>query len=396
MRLIVPVIFIILFVSLIDLYLFRALKIFVKKLSNEKLKKWIYIFHWLIPVLTIIIYLIVNFKVASIREPQNYVYIFTAFGVFFLIYVPKIVFSIFFILEDILNLLLRIFKRTKNRFNYISFIAFPISMIFGFFILYGMLWGKNDLQIQRSQISLSSMPASFNNLKIVQISDWHFGSYGGDTIMVKKICDKVNEEKPDLIFFTGDLVNNFAEETNGYEKYLKGLKAKFGKFSVLGNHDYGDYYKWNDSTEKKENFKKIIEFEEKCEFYVLRNDFYRICYMGNCLCIMGVENWGKPPFKQYGDLKKTYRHSVNKDFKLLLTHDPDHWRAEVLDFDIDITFSGHTHGMQIGFPWFGERKSPASLRFKEWRGIYNEGEKYLHVNVGVGFIGLPARIFMPP
>src|SRR3989339_325013 len=360
MRLIVPVIFIILFVSLIDLYLFRALKIFVKKLSNEKLKKWIYIFHWLIPVLTIIIYLIVNFKVASIREPQNYVYIFTAFGVFFLIYVPKIVFSIFFILEDILNLLLRIFKRTKNRFNYISFIAFPISMIFGFFILYGMLWGKNDLQIQRSQISLSSMPASFNNLKIVQISDWHFGSYGGDTIMVKKICDKVNEEKPDLIFFTGDLVNNFAEETNGYEKYLKGLKAKFGKFSVLGNHDY------------------------------------RICYMGNCLCIMGVENWGKPPFKQYGDLKKTYRHSVNKDFKLLLTHDPDHWRAEVLDFDIDITFSGHTHGMQIGFPWFGERKSPASLRFKEWRGIYNEGEKYLHVNVVVGFIGLPARIFMPP
>ena len=296
-----------------------------------------------------------------------------------------------------MNLILRILRKQKARINYISFLAFPISLLFGFFILYGMIWGKNDLQVQRSEIILPSLPESFNNLKIVHISDWHLGSYGGDTSMVKLICEKINEENPDLILFTGDLVNNFAEETNDYEKYLYGLKSRLGKFSVLGNHDYGDYYKWEDTIEKKENLSKIIAFEEKCGFHVLMNEFYRICYMGNCLCVIGVENWGKPPFRKYGDLKKAYEKSSEKDFKLLLTHDPDHWRAEVLNgFNVNFTFSGHTHGMQIGFPWFGKRKSPASLRFKEWRGIYKESEQFLNVTVGIGYIGMPARIFMPP
>jgi uncharacterized protein len=397
MRLLVPAFILFVFILLVDLYLFKALRLFLRNRAIVRKKKIFYIIHWIIPFFTLSVFLFINGKVAGIRNPDNYIYLFNLFAVFIIIYFPKIIFLVFHLLEDLIFLSIKLFRKKIRRFLFLSYIGFFLSLVPPVFIIQGILWGKYDYRIKKESIAFSNLPASFNGLKIVQISDMHLGSMGNDTTHISKVVNLVNQLNPDIILFTGDLVNNFAEETNDYEKPLGRLKAKYGKYSVLGNHDYGDYYKWKTETEKADNLEKLKSFETRAGFHLLDNQFDSLRINNESIAVIGVGNWGRPPFRQYGNLDKAMHGCEKFPFKILLSHDPDHWREKVIKkTTIDLTFSGHTHGMQIGILLGDKRWSLARIRFREWGGLYREGNQYLYVNVGIGFIGIPARIGMPP
>ncbi|WAC03964.1 metallophosphoesterase [Lacinutrix neustonica] len=199
------------------------------------------------------------------------------------------------------------------------------------------------------------------------------------------------------MFFTGDLVNNYAWELKGWKKTFNGLFAEKGKYAVLGNHDYGDYSEWNTVEEKKANFETIKAFYKAIGFKLLLNEAEIIEKSGEYLALIGVENWGSPPFKQYGDLKKAMAEVSRIPFKILLSHDPSHWKEEVINTtNISLTLSGHTHGMQAGFEYKKLQWSPIKYKYKEWAGLYKENNQYLYVNRGLGWLGFPGRLGMRP
>ena len=263
-------------------------------------------------------------------------------------------------------------------------------------VLYGVTKGKFNYRIIHEKIHFTNLPASFKGVKIVQISDMHLGSFRKKYEQISKAVEMINEQNPDLILFTGDLVNNFAEETNGWAPVLSKMKAKYGKYSVLGNHDYGDYSEWSSPAEKDRNLLEIKKFHKKIGFRLLLNESEILSINGEKIALVGVENWGKPPFPQYGDLKKACEIVNVKHFKILLSHDPSHWEAVLKDTDIDLTFSGHTHGMQFGIERAGIKWSPIQYRYPRWGGLYKENNQYLYVNRGFGYHGFPGRIGMPP
>jgi len=208
---------------------------------------------------------------------------------------------------------------------------------------------------------------------------------------------KINYLKPDFIFFTGDLVNNFAWELRGWDSVLIQLSAKQGKFAVLGNHDYGDYSLWPSKGEKQINSESIKDFYKKIGFRLLLNETELIKNNGQQIAILGVENWGNPPFKQYGDLHRALEGAHGAPFKILLSHDPSHWREEVIHHtDIALTLSGHTHGMQAGINLKNKKWSPIKYKYEHWAGLYKEGSQYLYVTRGLGWMGFPGRLGMRP
>ncbi len=396
MRLVVPLIFIIVFVLVTDLYLYKALHLFTGNFSIRT-KKILYSIHWLIPVITIAIYFVINFLSSSIRNHSYYGYLFNAFGVFILIYFPKLIFLIFHLIEDIVYVILKSIGKVSKRFLLVSKLGLFISIIPFLLIVYGMIWGRYDFIVRHEKIEYLNLPQSFNKFKIVQFSDLHVGSFGDDTCRLRQIVRLINLQQPDLIVFTGDMVNNFAEELIGKEKIFAELKASYGKYAIMGNHDYGDYYKWTNEKDKLENHTLFLEKLSGLGFKILINSFDSITVENESIALIGVENWGRPPFKQYGNIAKAQQGAEKFRFKILLSHDPDYWEAGIVGkTDIDLTLSGHTHGMQIGWAFNGKRYSPSVLRFKQWGGLYKEGTQYLYVNTGIGFIGLPARIGMPP
>jgi predicted MPP superfamily phosphohydrolase len=264
-------------------------------------------------------------------------------------------------------------------------------------LLFGVLKGRYAFYSQHVRLSFPNLPEAFDGLRVVQISDLHLGSFGSNRAPLQEAIELINNEHPDLILFTGDLVNNFAGETNGWDDVFKALKAPLGMYSILGNHDYGDYSKWPSVARKEANFRAIVSANERFGFRVLRNQSVMIEKEGQQLALSGVENWGRPPFPQYGDLSKTWQEVAQKPFKILMTHDPDHWEAQVLgQKDYDLTLSGHTHGMQFGLQVGNYSWSPAQYKFKRWAGLYREGNQFLYVNRGLGYLGMPARVGMPP
>ncbi|MCT4589475.1 MAG: metallophosphoesterase [Carboxylicivirga sp.] len=264
-------------------------------------------------------------------------------------------------------------------------------------LLFGVMKGRFNFSKRYTKLSFPNLPEAFDGLKIVQISDLHLGSLNSNYEEMEEAVKLINDEYPDLICFTGDLVNNFYEETIGWEKVFSKLNARIGKFSVLGNHDYGDYSKWDSQEEKKENLNNIKLAHKRLGFNLLNNQSQVLESNGDKLLVTGVENWGHPPFPQYGDLKKATEGTNGVPFKLLLSHDPDHWDAEVTkQFDHDLTLAGHTHGMQFGIEFKNFQWSPAKYKFRRWAGLYNEGNQYLYVNRGLGYLGMPARVGMPP
>ena len=279
----------------------------------------------------------------------------------------------------------------------ISKVGFVFSAIVLLTIIYGIEIGRYNYKINKIDLKFTNLPQSFNGLKIVQISDLHIGSYNKDYKEIEKIVKIVNNQDADLLIFTGDLVNNFASELNGYIPILQKLHAAIGKYSILGNHDYGDYSSWINQQEKIKNLEEIKEAQKETGFKLLLNNSIKIKRDNEEITIIGTENWGLPPFHQYGDLTKSMANVDTNSFKILLTHDPTYWDSTVVKkTNIELTLAGHTHGMQFGISFAGKRWSPAQYMYKHWGGLYEINNQYLYVNTGIGVIGIPGRVGMPP
>lgn len=253
-----------------------------------------------------------------------------------------------------------------------------------------------DYRVRRERIILPNLPKAFHGLRIGQISDIHSGSFK-NSVAVKGGVDLLLRELPDLVFFTGDLVNRQTDEIKEYFSVFDKVRAPLGVFSILGNHDYGEYRSWSSPEAKQQDFNSMLLAHKELGWDLLRNENRMLTEGQDSLAILGVENWGIKRFSKYGKIELAYEGTQEAGTRLLLSHDPSHWEAKVLDFpDIDITFSGHTHGFQFGVE-LGEFKwSPSQYLYKQWAGLYNKGAQYIYVNRGYGFIGMPGRIGMAP
>ena len=264
-------------------------------------------------------------------------------------------------------------------------------------MVYGVVSGAHDYRVRKKTIYLPNLPKAFDGVKIGQLSDIHSGSFFNKTA-VKGGIEMMLNEKPDILFCKGDLVNNESAEVKDYIDIFNKLKAPLGVFSVTGNHDYGDYHQWPSLQAKQKNFKDLIEAHRLLGFNLLMNEHKFIETGGEKLAILGIENWGGGRFAKYGKLDQAYAGTEDAPVKLLLSHDPSHWDAQVRPLypDIDIAFAGHTHGFQFGIELGNIKWSPSQYAYKQWAGLYQEGSQYLYVNRGFGYLGYPGRIGMPP
>ncbi|MEI5983771.1 MULTISPECIES: metallophosphoesterase [Sphingobacterium] len=263
-------------------------------------------------------------------------------------------------------------------------------------LAWGVISTAYDYRIRRQRLILPNLPKEFHGLRIGQISDVHSGSFYNKKAVLGGV-EMLLQEKPDAIFFTGDLVNNVANEMRDYQDIFSRVKAPLGVFSTLGNHDYGDYfYGPTDSPAKRKNLQDVIETHKVMGWDLLMDENRTLKAGNEEIAIVGVQNWGTGRFPKKGDLRKALVGTEDKAVKLLLSHDPSHWRAQVLDTDIDAMFAGHTHGMQFGVRGENFQWSPAKYIYKEWAGLYREGNSQLYVNTGFGFLGYPGRVGIAP
>lgn len=262
--------------------------------------------------------------------------------------------------------------------------------------VYGIFKGKYAYRVIRHTLYFDDLPDAFDGFKLTQISDVHAGSLNNPKAVQKGI-DLINRQQADLFVFTGDLVNNKAEEVKPYINHFSQIKAPFGQFSVLGNHDYGDYVKWESDISKRENLQQLKKYHAEIGFRLLLDEHVTLEKNGQKIILAGIENWGLG-FGERGDLEKALQGTTKDEFKILLSHDPSHWEAQVKNHPskIQLSLAGHTHGMQFGFEAFGLKWSPVQFRYKHWAGIKKENHRYLNVNRGFGFIGFSGRVGIWP
>ncbi|RAW01635.1 metallophosphoesterase [Pseudochryseolinea flava] len=284
-----------------------------------------------------------------------------------------------------------------SRSEFISKAALVASAIPFGTMAYGIISGAHDYRVRRKTIYLPNLPKAFDGIRLGQISDIHSGSFFNKTA-VKGGVEMMMQEKPDLIMFTGDLVNNEASEVKDYINIFDKFKAPLGVYSVTGNHDYGDYVMWKSKQMKQDNFNNLIEAHRLMGFDLLMNENRFVEIGGEKLAIIGIENWGGGRFAKYGKLDEAYKGTEEAATKILLSHDPSHWDAQVLSMypDIDLALAGHTHGFQFGVEIGDFKWSPSQYAYKQWAGLYQTGSQYLYVNRGFGYLGYPGRVGMPP
>jgi len=327
-------------------------------------------------------------------------------GLFLSFIVAKLIILPFVFFEDVARVSQFIFQKFfstekqhfPSRRAFVSTIALGLAAIPFAGILYGMFKGKYNFKVLNYKLAFDDLPLAFEGLKVLQISDIHSGSFDKK----KKVdygIELINKQNADLILFTGDLVNNLASEMDAWKDSFSKIRAKHGVFSVLGNHDYGDYHNWNSQSEKQKNFEALLKVHKEMGWQMLRNEHTYIEKDKQKLHIVGVENWGKGGFKQAGDLDKASQNLTDKDFKILLSHDPSHWDEVVKTHPkhFQLTLSGHTHGMQFGIEipgWF--KWSPVQYRYKQWAGIYKQENRLLNVNRGFGYLAYPGRVGIWP
>lgn len=262
---------------------------------------------------------------------------------------------------------------------------------------WGALVNRFNVQTVSVDVDIADLPAAFDGYRIVQISDLHVGTYGSDTSFISQLVDHINDLHPDMIVFTGDIVNRTTDEIYPFVKPLSRLHAPDGVYSILGNHDYGDYYDWPDSAAREASLQELCRIERDMGWTLLLNEHCFIRHGGDSIAVIGVENVGDPPFAVYGDLSRSYPDIADSVTKILLSHNPAHWESEIAPDsanNIALTLSGHTHAMQIEL--FGY--SPAAWRYRLWGGLYadNSGRRQLYVNIGVGTVGMPMRLGATP
>jgi uncharacterized protein len=393
---------------LIDFYFFQALKTIAVDWSEMK-RNIAFRTYWAITAFSVVFGV---FTILTYQHPllPKFVYLYTT-CLIFIIVVSKLIGSLFLMIDDVQRLIqwiVSLFNQNKSEINavkngisrakFLSYGALTLAAVPLVSMIYGMIKTAFDFTIRREKIILGNLPDAFNGLKIIQISDIHSGSFAsGDAF--KKAVEMINAEKPDVIFFTGDLVNDRSDEAEPFVEIWKDLKAEFGIYSTLGNHDYGDYVQWDSPQLKAQNLERLKEIHKEMGWDLLMNEHRILSKDGASIGIVGVENWGAAlRFPRKGDMKKAKLNMPEVPVKLLLSHDPSHWKAQITNDhqDIDVAFAGHTHGFQFGIEIPGFKWSPSQYVYKQWAGLYSEGNQHIYVNRGLGFLGYLGRVGIKP
>jgi predicted MPP superfamily phosphohydrolase len=376
------------FMFLIDIYFFLALQV-VTVDSTPAIQIILYSMYWALSVAAIVIFWTlpyIHFKHHA-RLSRSTIFSILA-GLFF----AKLIGSLFFLGDDVYRFVLWIGGESVSRSFGLSWAGIIAgASLFGI-LVYGF-GNKYRYQVKKLKLKYDNLPAAFAGLKIVHISDIHSGSFTNKEAVMQGVI-RIMDEEPDLILFTGDMVNNVAEEMNDYMDVFDKLRAPLGVYSTLGNHDYGDYIKWKSPADKEANLEKLKQVHHKLGWRLLMNEHIVLEKGSDSIAVLGIENWSaKARFPKYGNLQKAYEGSESHPFKILMSHDPSHWQAEVLKNypDIDLMLAGHTHGMQFGFEIAGFKWSPIQYMYKEWAGLYQMASQRLYVNRGFGFLGYPGR-----
>lgn len=390
---------------LLDFYVFQIIKL-LSHSAGPKTKSVIYISYWTISVIALVVLFLLPLFENFPRSVRSVV-----FAVIIGLFLCKLIASVFFLLDDIRRGIQWIagkllFNNTEGeeiesgRMSRSVFLSwFGLAVGGGLFssLIYGFS-NKYNYKVKRVSLQYSNLPPSFRGLKIAQLSDIHSGSFNDKTAVLKGV-EKTLALKPDIILFTGDLVNNIADEMADYIDVFSRLKAPMGVYSILGNHDYGDYVAWPDAQAKRKNLEKVKQVHQQLGWRLLLDEHVMLEKGSEQIALIGIQNWSAlKRFPRYGNLSKAYAGAEAAPFKILMSHDPTHWDAEVRPKfgDIDLMLSGHTHGMQFGIeiPWF--KWSPVEYVYKQWMGLYEEGRQKLYVNRGYGFIGYPGRVGILP
>ena len=392
----------------IDWYVWQGLRLAIRNMSPVT-QRWIGGFYWGFTVLTLLAYVSMQLLPADYfsRTVRTFIFAFIAIP-----YLSKLLAVVVLLIDDIRRFVQWIIsfvfpsvavpsavtgEPTIPRSEFLATTAVVAGTgLMGTFA-FGIISGAHDYRIRRIKVPLKNLPKAFDGIKIAQLSDIHSGSFFNKTA-VKGGVEMLMKEKPDIAFFTGDLVNDRAMEVKDYIDIFDKVKAPLGVHSTLGNHDYGDYFQWASPEAKLSNLADLKKAHKLLGWNLMLDENKAIRVDGEEIGLIGIQNWGAGNFAKYGNLEKAYEGTERFPVKLLLSHDPSHWRAQVLPKynDIDIAFAGHTHGMQFGVEIGKLRWSPVQYRYKEWAGLYEENDQFLYVNRGFGYLGYPGRVGILP
>ncbi len=397
---------------LADIYAWQAVRLLIQNLSGNA-QKWTKMGYWSLTAISFgtIIFL----SVFSFTTQQMTVRNFLITGVF-AHYLAKSFIIVFLFIDDAIRLVQwgseyvsRFFATPEDkalmeaspdgitRSEFLAKAGLAIASVPVAGITFGILSGAHDYRVRKTTVYLPNLPASFDGITIAQLSDIHSGSFFNKTA-VKGGVELLMQQKPDMVFFTGDFVNYRAEEAEEYVPIFGKVKAPMGVYATLGNHDYGDYVNWDSQQQKVQNLQNLKEAHKLMGWELLMNENRIFTQGGEKLAVLGVENYGKGRFPKYGQLANAHAGTDEAAVKLLLSHDPSHWDLQIRPeyADIDIMFAGHTHGMQFGVEIPGFKWSPVQYMYPQWAGLYQEGKQYLYVNRGFGYLGFPGRVGIFP
>jgi uncharacterized protein len=396
---------VILVLILLDIYIFQILR-FVLQSSSPRVRLISFVAFWTVSAISVSIILFGNFFRIESWPPmlRNY-----TFAILIGIFISKVIAGVFFMVDDVRRVVQWVGvkaddqwvsaaplpERNISRSAFLSWLGIGLGTTMFGTLLYGFS-NKYRYQVNNIDLNFDTLPEPFKGLRIVHISDIHSGSFTNKEA-VEKGVQKILDAKPDLILFTGDLVNDAAEEMNEYKEVFAKLTAPLGVYSTLGNHDYGDYKSWPSEADKVANLNQLKAIHAEMGWKLLMNEHVMLERDGHRIAVIGIENWGAKGFVQHGRLDLAYAGSEQVPFKILMSHDPSHWDAQVKQYnDIHLTLSGHTHGMQFGVEIPGLRWSPIKYLYKQWAGLYEDGAQKLYVNRGFGFLGYPGRVGIMP
>ena len=385
---------------LIEYYVFQVVQLLTVK-STSLITRWVWSSYWLWVVL-----MITGFALYTQLDAKMYagLRVFIS-ALFFINLIGKLFASLVLLVDDIRRLVSYLSQfvisnedpQIAGRTAFIGKAALLTGVLPMMGLSFGILSGAHDYRVRRRDVYSPHLPKAFDGIRLVQISDIHTGSFFNKTA-VRGGVDLINQERGDMILFTGDFVNNQSDEAKPYLDLFAKVKAPLGVHAVMGNHDYGDYHRWDSMIEKQQNIKDLHQMHKYMGWNIMLNENKIITADGESIALLGLENWGAGRFSKYGDMSKTYEGTQEISYKILMSHDPSHWDAQVLSEypDIDLMLAGHTHGMQFGVEIGDFRWSPSQYVYKQWADLYQKGTQSLYVNRGFGFLGYPGRIGILP
>jgi uncharacterized protein len=401
MNLFIRIFVISLVVIVSDIYFYKLLKnLIIRNEKGKKILKYIAISFTLIFFLFEAgCYIVVG---SPLDDPIKYRELFAPLSAFILVYMPKAVSALFLMLYDLIYFISskihfdKKVKKEKKRHIWVYITALVILLTVLGYCIYGFVYEKTHVKIQKVELYFSKLPEAFDGFRIVQISDTHLGTFK-NTIFYKNNIEIIRQLSPDMLVMTGDMINVTDKELEPYYSLFRSIDPPYGKYSILGNHDIGDYFKLKTPANIDDITKKLIQGERNMGFTVLIDSACYIIKDNDSIALIGVNNCGIFPFKHTGNLTKAMKNTADSDFKILLSHDPGHWLREVSGkTNVDLTLSGHTHAMQFGFVSKKIKFSPSWIIYKEWMGLYSSGEQKLYVNPGLGYSGFSGRIGIRP